>query len=116
MRRQWSLYLLALSFALGATSNIFGECSSFTTIDFPGATSTQTWGINPRGDIVGFYVSAGVTHGFLLSGGVFTTIDFPGATLNIANGINPRGDIVGSYVGAGGVTHGFLLSGGSFTT
>ena len=44
----------------------------FTTIDFPGAdvVSTQARGINPQGDIVGFYVSkdaAGVshTHGFV---------------------------------------------------
>src|SRR5438132_3457577 len=62
MRRQWSLYLLALSFALGATLNVFGEGPTFTTIDFPGAESTQTWAINARGEIVGFYTSAGVTH------------------------------------------------------
>jgi len=44
----------------------------FTTIDFPGAdvVSTQARGINPQGDIVGFYVSkdaSGVshTHGFV---------------------------------------------------
>src|SRR2546426_5800674 len=114
MRRQWSLYLLALSFALGATSNIFGECSSFTTIDFPGAISTQTWGINARGDIVGFYVSAGVTHGFLLSGGSFTTIDVPGATSTSPSKSNPRGDIVGEYTLANGTIHGFLLGGNSF--
>jgi hypothetical protein len=69
--------------------------------------------INPRGDIVGDYVSAdGRTHGYLLSGGQFTTIDFPGATFIIPWGINPRGDIVGRV----GVGHGFLLSGGEFTT
>jgi hypothetical protein len=39
----------------------------FTTIDIPGATLTDAEKINPRGDIVGFYVSAGLTHGFLLS-------------------------------------------------
>jgi len=77
MRRQWKLYLLALSVALGAPLNVFGEGRTFTTIDYPGATSTQTWAINARGDIGGLYVSAGVTHGFLLSGGNFTTIDFP---------------------------------------
>jgi hypothetical protein len=52
---------------------------------------------------------AGVTHGFLLSGGEFTSIDFPGASGTVASGINPRGDIVGFYVSAG-VGHGFLLS------
>ena len=111
MRRQWKLYLLALSFALGATSNVFGEGPTFTTIDFPGATVTfsQTWAINARGEIGGLYTSAGVTHGFLLSGGQFTKIDFPDATTTEVNTINPRGDIVGDW-GGGGVTHGFLLS------
>src|SRR2546426_12807716 len=114
MRRQWSLYLLALSFALGATSNIFGECSSFTTIDFPGATSTQPWGINTRGDIVGLYVSGGVTHGFLLSTGQYNTVDFPDATGTEVYAINPQGDVGGVYTFAG-VRHGFVLSGGQFT-
>ena len=72
------LYLLALSFALGAASNAFGQSPTFTQIDYPGATSTQAWGINSRGDIVGHYVSANKSsHGFLLSGGHFTSIDFP---------------------------------------
>jgi hypothetical protein len=45
MRRQVRLYVLALSFALGATSNILADGPSFTTIDFPGAVGTQAWGI-----------------------------------------------------------------------
>src|SRR6266446_9235182 len=119
MRRPYRLYLLALSFALGAASNVLAEDPTFTPITFPGATFTQTWGIDARGDIVGLYVDVGnVTHGFLLSGGNFTTIDAPpdaNATSTFPYGINPRGDIVGSYVSAG-VTRGFLLSGGKFTT
>src|SRR5439155_8709154 len=89
MRRPYRLCLLALSFALGAASNVLAENPTITTIDFPGAISTQTWGINARGDIVGFYVSAGVTHGFLLSGGSFTTIDVPGATSTSPSKSNP---------------------------
>jgi probable HAF family extracellular repeat protein len=54
--------------------------STFTSFDFPGATSTTAWGINADGAVVGAYVdSAGKQHGFLLSGGDFTTIDYPGA-------------------------------------
>src|SRR5215469_8422123 len=71
---------------MGAASN---EDPTFTTIDFPGATQTSPNEINPEGDIVGFYVSAGVNHGFLLSGDNFTTIDFPGATLTRPRAINP---------------------------
>ena len=38
---------------------------TFTTIDPPGSTAATATGINPEGDIVGFYVASGVTHGFL---------------------------------------------------
>ena len=41
---------------------------SFTSIDFPGATSTSATGINVHGHIVGSYVDAsGKTHAFLLT-------------------------------------------------
>jgi probable HAF family extracellular repeat protein len=89
----------------------------FNLIDFPGAVSTQVWGINSRGEMVGVYVGADrVTHGFLLSGGRYKTIDYPGAALTLANNINAQGDVVGEYATtANGPHHGFLLSGGRFT-
>ncbi len=90
---------------------------SFTTIDFPGAVSTEATGINPRGDIVGYYDSAdGIRHGYLLSRGTFSSTDVPGAIRTFPFAVNPRGDIVGSYNSADGRTHGFLLSGGEFTS
>src|SRR5216684_6628282 len=98
MRRQWKPYLLALSFALGATSNLLADGPTFTAIDFPGATSTQPCGINLSGDIIGFYVSADkATHGFLLSRGQYSSIDFPGAAFSEVNGVSPRGDVIGDY-------------------
>ncbi len=107
--------LLALVFA----SSLSHE-ATFSTIDFPGATSTVAFDINPSGEIVGRYVTAGNTHGFLLSTkGELTAIDFPGAVFTVAAGINPRGDIVGMYRLASDlqtVRHGFLLRGGEFTT
>lgn len=127
MRLHWRHSLLTVSFALGAATNIFGDNTvganpvgnpAFTTIDYPGAASTQAWGISPRGDIVGFYVSADkLSHGFLRSGDHFTAIDFPGAAVTLANGINPRGDIVGEYGLTSTAPHrGFLLSNGVFTS
>ncbi|MDQ6759814.1 MAG: PEP-CTERM sorting domain-containing protein [Acidobacteriota bacterium] len=101
-------------FLTGAISSAFGQTPTFTAIDFPGAASTQPWGSNTRGDIVGQYVSGGVTHGFLLNAGQFSTIDFPNATGTELYAINPRGDVVGVYALAG-ARHGFLLSGGQFT-
>jgi hypothetical protein len=84
---------------------------TFTTIEYPGATLTQAWGINARGDIVGHYVLNG-THGFVLRDGVFTTIDYPLSVLTEVRGIGPDGDIVGTYrlPGQTGQIHGFVRS------
>jgi uncharacterized membrane protein len=121
MRRQSKLYLLALGFLLGVTPNVFAQGHTFTAIDFPGATSTQVWGINHSGDIVGLYVSADkATHGFLESRGQFISIDFPGAAYTAVNAISPRGDIIGDYAATltgSGPHRGFVLSmDGVFTT
>jgi hypothetical protein len=85
---------------------------NFVSIDVPCsacpggiARSTTPQGVNPGGDIVGFYVdSVGAQHGFLLSRGNFTTIDVPGALVGGAGvlptsprGISPSGEIVGAF-------------------
>jgi hypothetical protein len=58
----------------------FEDEYKFMKVDVPSAADTQPQGINPQGDIVGFYIDrSGDTHGFLLSEGRFTTIDVPGA-------------------------------------
>src|SRR5450755_3274883 len=121
MRQQRKLCWLALSFALGATSNLLADGPTFTSIDFPGATSTQAWGITSSGDIVGFYTSADkATHGFLLSRGLFSSVDFPGSLFTEVNGISPRGDFIGDYAATltgSGPHHGFVLTrDGVFTT
>jgi hypothetical protein len=38
---------------------------SFTTLDVPGSTFTEAWGINDSGQIVGSYEEIGGWHGFL---------------------------------------------------
>jgi probable HAF family extracellular repeat protein len=89
----------------------------FTAIDVPGTAcgpacflGTFANGINPQGDIVGYYNGGdGHVHGFLLRRGTFSTIDPPGSSFTQAWGINPQGDIVGYYTDSGGKTHGFLL-------
>src|SRR5262249_59605020 len=76
--------------------------------------------------------AAGVTHGFLYSGGSFTTIDYPDVSCppgyfpcgTFATGINASGQIVGyirlfASCGQGcfeEIAHGFVDTGGSFTT
>ena len=100
-----------------STFNLREAKSPFITIDYPGSTSTQIWGVNARDEMVGVYIGADkVTHGFLFSGGRFTSIDYPGAAVTFANGINARGDIVGEFgMALTGPHRGFLLSNGRFT-
>ena len=114
--------ILGLAMLLGMVSRGFAPQGVFTPIDVPGASVTEAFGINPEGDIVGFYEAGPppfVGHGFLLSKGVFTpsNVPFPGTFSTQAQEINPEaneGDIVGRYADATG-THGFLLSKGVFT-
>ena len=87
--------------------------SWFSPIVVDGATTTQAWGINASGDVVGSYVNATGQHGFVLSGGVFTTLDFPS--------LDPANPVVGTEArGIGPVPRpakyqdmpGFALGGG----
>ena len=122
MRRHFAPCLLALGVVLAeAAPHVHaGEYASFTTIDFPGATSTAALDINAAGEIVGSYIDAVGTHGYRLDNrGEFRSIDFPRAVLTRAAGINGRGDIVGTYrlpTDPTTARHGFLLSRGEFTT
>jgi uncharacterized membrane protein len=107
--------LLRTAVLLGAVLILVGTPATarafvFITIDVPGATSTEAFGINPRGQIVGHNVDAsGADHGFvLLQGAMFITIDVPGATSTEAFGINAEGQIVGSYTDTAGTLHGFV--------
>jgi len=68
-------------------------------------------GINDAGQIVGYYITGGHAHGFLLSGGTYITLDDPlGAQGTILEGINDMGQIVGTYIDSGFNRHGFLLT------
>src|SRR5262245_6409536 len=108
----WMLVVTALLSAQLAV--LPAAASSFTTIDHPGASNTQIFGINATGEMVGF-ADAGVEGawmGFRLSRGVFTPIDAPqGAE---PHGLGPAGDIVGIY--QPDVQYGFRLSRTGFQT
>src|SRR5579863_2980656 len=92
------LRLAGAIWTIGLGVNMSAQTPGYSTIDYPGATSTSAWGINNRGEVVGVYsLPDKSTHGFLWSGGQISSIDFPGATGTDAWGINSRGDIVGDY-------------------
>lgn len=75
---------------------------TFSTIDFPGATSTFLWGINNNAQIVGQQRdSSGILHSLLTDTHSFSTFDPPGFAstsfpgTSFASGINDTGEIAG---------------------
>ena len=120
MRRRFALCVLMLGFVLGSAPTAQRSRPRWSSIDYPGATSTTALDVSPAGDIVGSYTDATGTHGYLLGrNGRFTPIDFPNAVFTRAAGINARRDIVGTYrlpTDPANVRHGFRLSEGQFMT
>jgi uncharacterized membrane protein len=90
----------------------------YTTLEFPGAGDNAPYGINNRGQLVGWYCdSAFGVRGFVLDHGVYTVLDAPGAVSGwwgkgtYALGINARGVIVGfASVANDDAPHSFVLS------
>ncbi|MGH2857353.1 MAG: hypothetical protein ACRDMJ_07690 [Solirubrobacteraceae bacterium] len=86
-------------------------------LDFPGATTTQAFGVNDGDEVVGDYMdgsgSSATTHGFTWSpGSGFATVDDPnGVGSTTLNGVNDRGTIVGFYTDSAGNTDGLLAKG-----
>jgi hypothetical protein len=106
---------------------MFGALSAntITTIDVPGAVSTQLFGISNHGVAVGYYSDASGTHGFevLGNGTLVYPFDAPGGASPFTNnppvtsflGVNDSGTIVGVY-GNSLQQPSFILSGGVYNT
>jgi uncharacterized membrane protein len=90
-----ALAVLALAWLAGASPANAGY--TFTSIDYPGATSTSAYGINDAGQIVGSYFSGSTGKSFLLTSTGFSSFSYPGASQTTAYGINDAGQIVGNY-------------------
>jgi hypothetical protein len=88
----------------------------FLTLDYPGASATQAFGVNDRDEVVGAYTdgtgSTATMHGFTWTcGGGFVSVDDPyGVGTTTINGVNEAGDLVGFYVDGAGNTDGFLAT------
>jgi hypothetical protein len=80
----------------------------FVSIIFPGALSTQVYGINDCGIVVGVWGDGSTAHGFYGRPGNLHSLDLPGAAATFSQGINNEGRIVGRYATADGVPHAFV--------
>jgi len=107
-------FLVILIFLFGV-ANLFASGEIYTTLDYPGATSTSATGIS-QGIVVGYYFNAGssLAHGFIYDGNNYSAVDYPGSISTRILGIDGS-RMVGRYDTASG-RHGFVYDGSVFTT
>lgn len=90
---------------------------TFTTIMFPGSSSTSVSGINDSGQVVGNANVNGSNVPFVESNGVYSVINVPGAEYEGVSGINNAGTIVGWFYSgnpASTPAFGYIDTGGVF--
>jgi hypothetical protein len=88
---------------------------SYSTLDYPGATSTTATGIS-QGIVVGYYSTSASypTHGFIYDGNNYSPVDFPGSMSTRILDIDGN-RMVGTYDIAG-QRHAFVYDGNVFTS
>ena len=85
-------------------------------LTFPGASSTQAFGVNNGDEVVGDYTvgsgDAATTHGFAWVPGLgFVNVDDPnGVGATTINGVNDHGKLVGFYTDSNGNTDGLVAT------
>ncbi len=100
----------------GATLGFIDNNSNgiFTSVNAPGATFTQLFGLNNEGIAVGVATINNVTDGIVYNtlNDSFNIVNDPFASpgTTTINGINDAGEIVGFYTDAAGNTDGFLAT------
>ena len=94
---------------IAAISSSLAFAASYTSLDYPGATSTTLTGVNHFGQILGHYTLPDSTvHSFVFQNSAFEAIpDFPGSTSTFALGFNDDNLVVG-YWSSGTGTGGFV--------
>ncbi|HEX8813992.1 MAG TPA: hypothetical protein VF753_00675 [Terriglobales bacterium] len=122
-QNSWILGGLALAFiALTAAAEAPTLKFTFSDVNAPGATETDTYGINNAGVIAGDWVdSAGVQHGMVLTAKKLlsptnkTCTTTPGSTSIAFYAINSADVAVGWCLNNNGKEVGFTFGGGKFT-
>ncbi|HEX4511518.1 MAG TPA: hypothetical protein VH328_15630, partial [Burkholderiaceae bacterium] len=83
---------------------------SIETIDFPGGTDTQGYGVNDRGTVIGLYNDdQQATHAYARIRGRFVDLDIPGGIATTPLSVNDSNEIVGEFEKTDGtVGYGFV--------
>ena len=96
---------LFLFTVLGATAS--HATYTWTSHDYPSATSTSLLGIDGP-NMVGTYTDSSGVHGTLYNGSTWATLDYPSATATTLTGIDGA-NMVGWYQDSSGI-HGFMVT------
>jgi probable HAF family extracellular repeat protein len=114
--RGWSFLAAAASLlaTMGAAHH------GFVTIDLPGVTDIEAYGIDNHGNVTGLYYDAdGNTHGFVYQDGVVTTVDAPTSNPPLSQAqlynINNKGKVGAYYVDDNGIARGAVYDLGDQT-
>ena len=87
---------------------------TYTTIDYPGSTTTILSGINDKGQIVGYTLNPNLGFLYVLQDQTFTTLIYPKANYVFPYAINNAGRIAGAVFYDLGNYHGFELVGSTY--
>jgi hypothetical protein len=115
----WAINNLSQMVGYYSQSGIIGTQGFFrkpngtyvTGLAFPGADTTQLFGLNDRGTIVGVWYDPTTSrpHGLILQSlNQYTQIDISGAILTVLSGINNNNFVTGYYTMPDQQTFGFL--------
>ena len=113
-------YLMAAILVIALPNNVRGRTYNFSSLSYPGAGMTGSYGMNDLGQVVGEYFVSGDIYpkGFIYtsaeSHGTYTPFTVKDAISTTLNDINNAGDLVGAYRGTTGKFP-FLYAGGVLT-
>jgi len=96
-----------------AVHSFLFDGTSYTELEYPGATTTWARGINDGGQIVGDYTDSSGRHAFLFDGTSYSTLNY-GTSYTDGFDINNAGQIVGDYFDGSYIPHAFLFNGTSY--
>jgi probable HAF family extracellular repeat protein len=106
---------------LGREHGFLLSANGFSSIDFPGADTTDAWKITDRGDIIGDWstkgaLQSGSLHGYIIVAGQYSSFDFPYASGTAGRDLDASGHLVGVLYDKKCVPlgHGFVRINGSY--
>lgn len=117
MRSETHLKSIAICAAMVLFGTGYARAGTWTTLDFPGATTdTIVLGIEGSNLVGSYYYDGLHSHGFLYDGKTWTSLSMPGWDWTHIFDIDGS-NLVGWYTGyKDGLNHGFLYDGTSWTT